>query len=62
MKRFEIWAKFPRGEEVRVEAHKTLKSASVAVDAMNHHNQYELSIGYGFPAGVPDYYIREVTA
>ena len=62
MKRFEIWAKFPRGEEIRVEAHKTLKSASVAVDAMNRHNQYELSIGYGFPAGVPAYYIREATA
>lgn len=62
MGRFEIWAKLPSGKKVKVETHKALKAASVAVDAMNRHNQYELSIGYGFPAGVPAYSIREVTA
>ena len=50
-KRFEVWATFENGTEVRVETHKTEKSAQSAIDAMNAHNQYELSIGYGFPCG-----------
>ena len=57
-KRFEVWAAFENGTEVRVETHKIKKSAQSAIDAMNHHNQYELSIGYGFPYGVPTYTIR----
>ena len=57
-KTFEIWATFEDGIEVRVETHKTLKNAQAAVDAMNHRNEYELSIGYGFPHGVPAYEIR----
>lgn len=58
MKKFEIWAKFEDGIEVMVEAHKTLKNAENAVDAMNHRNEYELSTGYGFPHGVPTYTIK----
>ena len=58
MKKFEIWAKFEDGIEVMVETHKTLKNAENAVDAMNHRNEYELSIGYGFPRGVPTYTIK----
>lgn len=57
MKKFEIWATFENGTDVRVETHKTEESAQSAIDAMNHHNQYELSIGYGFPYGVPTYTI-----
>lgn len=58
MKRYEIWATFEDGLTAKVEIHKTLKNAKLAIDAMNHHNQYELSIGYGFPHGVPVYEIR----
>lgn len=58
MKKFEIWAKFDNGTEVLVERHKTERAANSAVDAMNAHNQYELSIGYGFPQGVPTYIIK----
>lgn len=58
MKKFEIWAKFEDGIEVMVETHKTLKNAEKAVYAMNHRNEYELSIGYGFPNGVPTYTIK----
>ena len=58
MKKFEIWAKFEDGIEVMVETHKTLKNAENAVDAMNRRNEYELSIGYGFPYGVPTYTIK----
>ena len=57
-KRFEIWATFENGTEVKVETHKTEKSAQSAIDAMKHHNQYELSIGCGFHYGVPTYTIR----
>ena len=38
-KRFEIWATFENGTEVRVETHKTEKSARSAIDAMNPHKQ-----------------------
>ena len=58
MKKFEIWASFEDGITVKVESHKTFKNAQNAVDAMNRHNQYELSIGYGFPHGVPTYTIK----
>lgn len=58
MEKFEIWATFEDGHEAKVETHKTKKSALNAIDAMNRHNQYELSIGYGFPYGVPTYTIR----
>ena len=58
MKKFEIWAKFEDGIEVMVETHKTLKNAENAVEAMNHRNEYELSIGYGFSHGVPTYTIK----
>ena len=57
-KRFEIWATFPNGKSVKVETHKSEKNAQIAIDAMDRHNQYELSIGYGFPHGVPTYEIR----
>lgn len=57
MKKFEIYAKFNNGLEVMVERHKTEKSAQLAIDAMNRKNEYELSIGYGFPNGVPSYSI-----
>lgn len=56
-KRFEIWAGFEDGIEVMIEAHDTLRNAKLAIDAMGHRNEYELSIGYGFPHGVPVYYI-----
>lgn len=58
MKKFEIWATFENGLTAKVETHKTEKSAQIAVDAMNARNQYELSIGYCFPYGVPTYIIK----
>lgn len=58
--RYEIWALFETGIKTKVETHKTFESAKASVDAMNHHNEYELSIGYGFPHGVPKYEIKEV--
>lgn len=58
MKKIEIWATFENGIEAKVETHKTEKAALNAIDAMNAHNQYELSIGCGFPYGVPTYTIR----
>ena len=35
MKRFEIWATFENGMTAKVETHKRMKSAELAVDAMN---------------------------
>ena len=57
-KKFEVWAIFPNGKEVKVETHTVKRNAQIAIDAMDRHNQYELSIGYGFPHGVPTYEIR----
>lgn len=57
MKKFEIWAAFEDGIEARVEVHKSLKTARNAIDAMNNANKRDLSEGYGFPHGVPTYYI-----
>lgn len=57
-KKYEVWAIFQNGMNVLVEIHKTEQSARNAIDAMNHKNQYEMSIGYGFPYGVPTYTIR----
>ena len=58
MKKFEIWAKFPDGLEVKVETHKFREHAQNAVDAMNAHNRNDLATGGGFPHGVPEYEIR----
>lgn len=58
MKKFEIWAAFENGIEVKVETHLTEQSAQNAIEAMNHRNQYDMSIGYGFPYGIPIYVIR----
>lgn len=58
MKNYEIWAIFKNGIESKVETHKSKKEAKNAIEAMNAHNQYELSIGYGFPYGVPTYTIK----
>lgn len=58
MKKFEIWAKFEDGTEVKVESHKNLKCAQNAVDAMNNHNRNDLACGCGFLYGVPVYEIR----
>ena len=58
MKKFEIWAIFDNGMSVKVETHKTEQNARKAIDAMNCKNQYEMSIGYGFPYGLPTYVIR----
>lgn len=58
MKKFEIWAKFENGTEVKVESHKNLKCAQNAVDAMNSHNRNDLACGRGFSYGIPVYEIR----
>lgn len=55
---FEIWATFPSGLTVKVETHKTEKSAQNSIDAMNAHNLNDLKTGCGFPHGVPTYEIR----
>lgn len=57
-KKYEIWATYQNGMKFLVEIHKTEESAKYAIDALNHHNQYEISIGYGFPYGLPTYIIR----
>lgn len=58
MKKFEIWATFEDGIEIKVETHKTAKNAQTAIDAMNNQNRRDLAVGYGFPHGVPTYSIR----
>lgn len=58
MKKFEIIATFENGKSVKVETHKTMKSAQNAIDAMNAHNAVELANGCGFPYGVPTYSIK----
>ena len=58
MKKFEIWATFEDGLEVKVETHRTAKTAQTAIDAMNNRNRRDLAVGYGFPHGVPTYSIR----
>ena len=57
-KRFEVWAIFPNGKEVKVETHKSERSARSAIGAMNAHNLNDLKAGCGFPHGVPTYEIR----
>jgi len=58
MKKFEIWATFEDGLEVKVETHKRMEHAQAAIDAMNNHNRVDLATGAGFPHGVPSYSIR----
>lgn len=58
MKKFEIWAKFEDGLEVKVETHTSVKRAQNAIDAMNNHNRNDVAVGYGFPHGIPTYTIR----
>lgn len=58
MKKFEIWASFPDGLNVKVETHKNIKAAQNAIDAMNNSNKREIAEGYGFPHGIPSYSIR----
>lgn len=58
MKKFEIWAKFEDGLEVKVETQTSVKRAQNAIDEMNSHNRNDLACGYGFPHGVPTYEIR----
>lgn len=58
MKKFEIWASFEDGIEVKVETHKTMRCAQSAIDAMEHANKLDIAEGYGFPHGVPVYSIR----
>lgn len=57
-KNFEIWATFKDGLIVKVETHKTERSAKAAIDAMIISNQHDIKEGYGFPHGVPSYEIR----
>lgn len=57
-KKFEIWATFENGKTVKVEVHKSLRSAQAAIDAMNNRNRNDLAEGYGFPCGVPSYSIK----
>lgn len=59
MKRFEIWASFEDGITVKVETHKSAKRAQIAIDAMDNANERDIAEGYGFPHGVPAYYIKE---
>jgi hypothetical protein len=61
MKRFEIWASFEDGITAKVETHKSMKSAKIAIDAMNHANKRDIAEGYGFTHGVPVYTIKERT-
>lgn len=60
MKRFEIWATFENGMTAKVETHKRMKSAELAVDAMNCKNLNDVAQGYGFPCGVPTYSIKTI--
>ena len=60
MKRFEIWATFENGMSAKVETHKRMKSAELAVDAMNSKNLNDVAQGYGFPYGVPAYSIKTI--
>lgn len=59
-KKVEIWATFEKDGKIidrHIETCRNIEAANSAIDVMNHHNQYELGIGYGFPSGVPTYYI-----
>lgn len=60
MKRFEILATFENGMTAKVETHKRMKSAELAVDAMNCKNLNDVAHGYGFPYGVPAYSIKTI--
>ncbi|MCQ2507277.1 MAG: hypothetical protein MJ097_00650 [Dorea sp.] len=57
-KKYEIWATFENGMTVKVESHRSERSAQNAIDAMNHHNCIEVANGCGFPYGVPTYSIK----
>lgn len=61
MKRFEIWVSLPGGlPPVKVETHRSAKSAKRAIDEMNRANDYNENAGFGFRYGRPIYTIREV--
>ena len=57
MARFEVWASFEDGLEVKVESHVSIKNAKAAIDAMDNQNRRDKSVGYGFPHGMPVYFI-----
>ena len=58
MKKFEVWAKFEDGIEAKVEIHKSFKAAQAAIDAMDNKNRNDLANGYGFPHGIPTYFVK----
>lgn len=60
MKRFEIWAAFEDGITAKVETHKSVKRAQAAIDAMDNQNRRDIAEGYGFPHGVPTYFIKSI--
>lgn len=60
MKKFEIWACFPDGIKAKVESCANREYAQSAVDAMNIVIRHELTEGYGFPHGVPNFEVEVV--
>lgn len=57
-KKIQIWARFEDGLEVKIEIAPNMKAAQSAIDAMNHSDQRDLAEGYGFPHGLPEYFIK----
>lgn len=59
MKKVEIWARFEKaGIERYMETARSIEAAESAIGAMNNRNKNELAEGYGFPMGVPEYFVR----
>ena len=57
-KRVEIYTKLADFPEVFLETAKNRKEAEAIVSLYERKNNYELSIGYGFPYGLPTYIIK----
>lgn len=58
-KKVEIWARFEKaGIEIYMETARNAEAAEIAIRAMNNRNKNDLAEGYGFPMGVPQYFVR----
>lgn len=56
--KFEIWAMFEDGLEIKVETHNTMESAQIAIDAIAPRIERELIKWCGFKHGTLTFIIK----
>ncbi len=57
---FAIYSKVGEFEPQKITCVKTEKAALTLIKKYEKQDKYEVSIGYGFPYGMPKYFIAEV--